>query len=123
MFSELGWLDNYNFFINRTTTAVQFWANLAPLSPNMTEVLSEDNIQQCLEKEWKKWDWEWEFEENCVMNGKGNYSEEDVRKLDYLSTTLVWLQCFLSFNQASCLDFVEDKIWEVLFSNLSSLTG
>ena len=123
MFSELGWLDNYNFFINRTTTAVQFWANLAPLSANMTEVLSEDNIQQCLEKDWKKWDWEWEFEENCVMNGKGNYSEEDVRKLEYLSTTLVWLQCFLSFNQASCLDFVEDKIWEVLFSNLTSLTG
>ena len=119
MFSELGWLDNYN----RTTTADQFWAGLAPLSPNMTDVLSEDNTRQCLEKEWKILDWAWEFEENCVMNGKGNYSEEDVRKLEDLSTTVIWLQCFLSFNQASCLDFVENKIWEALFSNPDPLTA
>ena len=117
VFSELGWLDNSGNF---SDAAAQ--ADLATLSPNVTAVLSEDNMQQCMEMVMEKMA-EDKIVKKCVVNGKGNYSEEDVRKLDYLSTTLVWLQCFLSFNQASCLDFVEDKIWEVLFSNLSSLTG
>ena len=110
MFSELGWLDNSG---NWSEAAAQ--ADLATLSPNVTAVLSEDNIQQCMEmvKE--------EMEENknikkCVVNGKGNYSEEDLAKLEELATATAGIQCFLHIFQDSCKDFVWGKIYDALFS-------
>merc|ERR1711936_946440 len=72
VFSELGWLDNSG---NWSEAAAE--ADLATLSPNVTAVLSEDNIQQ------------------CMVNGKGNYSEEDLAKMEELATATAGIQCFL----------------------------
>ena len=116
MFSELGWLDNSG---NWSEAAAQ--ADLATLSPNVTAVLSEDNIQQCIElavvemKEGKS--------KNCVINGKGNYSEEDLAKLEELATATAGIQCFLAMFQDSCKNFVWGKVYEALYSALVPLNG
>merc|ERR1711994_857525 len=70
VFSELGWLDNSGNF---SDAAAQ--ADLATLSPNVTAVLSEDNMQQCMEMVMEKMA-EDKIVKKCVVNGKGNYSEE-----------------------------------------------
>ena len=117
MFSELGWLDNSG---NWSEAAAQ--ADLATLSPNVTAVLSEDNIQQCMKmavvemKEDKNI-------KNCVVNGKGNYSEEALAKLEELATASAGIQCFLPMFQNSCKNFVSGKVLEALYSTLAPLNG
>ena len=115
MFSELGWLDNSG---NWSEAAAQ--ADLATLSPNVTAVLSEDNIQQCIktavvemkeDKNIKK----------CVITGKGNYSKEDLAKLEELGNAIAGVQCFLHMFQDSCKDFVGGKVYEALYSSLVPL--
>merc|ERR1711978_171521 len=76
VFSELGWLDNSG---NWSEAAAQ--ADLATLSPNVTAVLSEDSIQQCME-----------MVKKCVDNGKGNYTEEDLAKMQELATATAGIQ-------------------------------
>merc|ERR1712110_1401527 len=107
VFSELGWLDNSG---NWSEAAAQ--ADLATLSPNVTAVLSEDNIQQCME-----------IVKKCVVNGKGNYSEEDLAALEELATATAGIQCFLHMFQDSCQEFVGGKVYEALFSTLAPLAG
>merc|ERR1712210_309939 len=68
VFSELGWLDNSG---NWSEAAAQ--ADLATLSPNVTAVLSEDNIQQCMGMVMEEMA-EDKIVKKCVVNGKGNYS-------------------------------------------------
>merc|ERR1712079_778745 len=80
VFSELGWLDNSGNF---SDAAAQ--ADLATLSPNVTAVLSEDNMQQCMEMVMEKMA-EDKIVKKCVVNGKGNYSEEEKAKLEELAT-------------------------------------
>jgi len=75
VFSELGWLDNSGNF---SDAAAQ--ADLATLSPNVTAVLSEDNIQQCMEMVMEEMA-EDKIVKKCVVNGKGNYSEEELAHL------------------------------------------
>ena len=93
MFSELGWLDNSG---NWSEAAAQ--ADLATLSPNVTAVLSEDNIQQCMEMVMGEMA-EDKIVKKCVVNGKGNYSEEDLAALEELATATAGIQCFLHMFQ------------------------
>merc|ERR1719327_1203860 len=65
VFSMLGWLDNSGNF---SDAAAQ--ADLATLSPNVTAVLSEDNMQQCMEMVMEKMA-EDKIVKKCVVNGKG----------------------------------------------------
>merc|ERR1739842_117265 len=95
VFSELGWLDNSG---NWSEAAAQ--ADLATLSPNVTAVLSEDNIQQCME---------------MVM--------EELAHLEELATATAGIQCFLHMFQDSCQEFVGGKVYEALFSSLEPLAG
>ena len=117
MFSELGWLDNSG---NWSEAAAQ--TDLATLSPNVTAVLSEDNIQQCMELivvEMKKD----KNINNCVIKGKNNYSEKDLAKLEELATATAGIQCFLSMFQNSCKNFVWETVLEGLNSSLAPLNG
>merc|ERR1739842_273423 len=93
VFSELGWLDNSG---NWSEAAAQ--ADLATLSPNVTAVLSEDNIQQCMQMVMEEMAEE-KIVKKCVVNGKGNYSEEDLAKMEELATATAGIQCFLHMFQ------------------------
>merc|ERR1712187_727656 len=117
VFSELGWLDNSG---NWSEAAAQ--ADLASLSPNVTAVLSEDNIQQCMEMVMEEMA-EDKTVKKCVVNGKGNYSEEDLAKLEEFATATAGIQCFLHMFQDSCKDFVGGKVYEALYSTLVPLNG
>merc|ERR1712020_58776 len=117
VFSELGWLDNSG---NWSEAAAQ--ADLATLSPNVTAVLSEDNIQQCMEMVMEEMA-EDKIVKKCVVNGKGNYSEEDLAALEELATATAGIQCFLHMFQDSCQEFVGGKVYEALFSTLAPLAG
>merc|ERR1711863_78288 len=117
VFSELGWLDNSGNF---SDAAAQ--ADLATLSPNVTAVLSEDNIQQCMEMVMEEMA-EDKIVKKCVVNGKGNYSEEDLAALEELATATAGIQCFLHMFQESCQEFVGGKVYEALFSTLAPLAG
>merc|ERR1712154_559322 len=88
VFNQLGWLsDSGNF----SDAAAQ--ADLATLSPNVTAVLTEDNIQQCMEMVMEKMA-EDKIVKKCVVDGKGNYSEEEKAKLEELATATAAIQCF-----------------------------
>ena len=115
MFSELGWLDNSG---NWSEAAAQ--ADLATLSPNVTAVLSEDNIQQCMQMVMEEMAEE-KIVKKCVVNGKGNYSEEDLARMEELATATAGIQCFLHMFQDSCKDFVGGKVYEALYSSLVPL--
>merc|ERR1712061_455945 len=117
VFSELGWLDNSG---NWSEAAAQ--ADLATLSPNVTAVLSEDNIQQCMEMVMEEMAEE-RIVKKCVVNGKGNYTEEDLAKMEELATATAGIQCFLHMFQDSCQEFVGGKVYEALFSTLAPLAG
>merc|ERR1711874_796196 len=117
VFSELGWLDNSG---NWSEAAAQ--ADLATLSPNVTAVLSEDNIQQCMEMVMEEMKEDKNIK-NCVITGKGNYSEEDLAKLEELATATAGIQCFLPMFQNSCKNFVGGKVYEALSSTLAPLNG
>ena len=93
MFAELGWLDNSG---NWSEAAAQ--ADLATLSPNVTAVLSEDNIQQCMEMVLAEMA-EDKIVKKCVVNGKGNYSEEELAQLEEFATATAGIQCFLHLFQ------------------------
>merc|ERR1711874_191305 len=73
-------------------------ADLATLSPNVTAVLSEENMQQCME---------------MVME---EMAEE-------LATATAGIQCFLHMFQDSCKEFVGAKVYEALYSTLVPLAG
>merc|ERR1719415_98916 len=117
VFSELGWLDNSG---NWSEAAAQ--ADLATLSPNVTAVLSEDNIQQCMEMVMGEMA-EDKIVKKCVVNGKGNYSEEDLAKLEEFATATAGIQCFLHMFQDSCKGYVGGKVYEALYSSLVPLNG
>merc|ERR1712154_727146 len=117
VFSELGWLDNSG---NWSEAAAE--ADLASLSPNVTAVLSEDNIQQCMEMVMEEMAEE-KIVKKCVVNGKGNYSEEDLAKMEELATATAGIQCFLHMFQDSCQEFVGGKVYEALYSSLVPLNG
>merc|ERR1711922_15281 len=101
VFSQLGWLDNSGNF---SDAAAQ--ADLATLSPNVTAVLAEDKIVK-----------------KCVVDGKGNYSEEEKAKLEELATATAGIQCFLHMFQDSCKEYVGGKVYEALYSTLVPLAG
>ena len=117
VFSELGWLDNSGNF---SDAAAQ--ADLATLSPNVTAVLSKDNMQQCMEVVMEKMA-EDKIVKKCVVNGKGNYSEEEKAKLEELATATAGIQCFLHMFQDSCQEFVGGKVYEALYSTLVPMAG
>merc|ERR1719340_411668 len=117
VFSELGWLDNSG---NWSEAAAE--ADLATLSPNVTAVLSEDNIQQCMEMVMEEMAEE-KIVKKCVVNGKGNYTEEDLAKMEELATATAGIQCFLHMFQDSCQEFVGGKVYEALYSSLEPLAG
>merc|ERR1712062_512500 len=117
VFSELGWLDNSG---NWSEAASE--ADLATLSPNVTAVLSEDNIQQCMQMVMEEMAEE-KIVKKCVVNGKGNYSEEDLARMEELATATAGIQCFLHMFQDSCKDFVGGKVYEALYSSLVPLAG
>merc|ERR1712141_837581 len=117
VFSELGWLDNSG---NWSEAAAQ--ADLATLSPNVTAVLSEENIQQCMQMVMEEMAEE-KIVKKCVVNGKGNYSEEDLARMEELATATAGIQCFLHMFQDSCKDFVGGKVYEALYSSLVPLAG
>merc|ERR1712154_77050 len=95
VFYELGWLsDSGNF----SDAAAQ--ADLATLSPNVTAALTEDKIQQCMEMVKEKMA-EDKIVKKCVVNGKGNYSEEEMAKLEELATATAAIQCFTHMFQDS----------------------
>merc|ERR1711874_680467 len=76
----------------RSEAATQ--ADLATLSPNVTAVLSEENMQQCME---------------MVME---EMAEDKIVK-----------KCFLHMFQDSCKEFVGGKVYEALYSTLVPLAG
>merc|ERR1712061_923368 len=117
VFSELGWLDNSGNFSDAAAEA-----DLATLSPNVTAVLSEDNMQQCMEMVMEKMA-EDKIVKKCVVNGKGNYSEEEKAKLEELATATAGIQCFLHMFQDSCKEYVGGKVYEALYSSLVPLAG
>merc|ERR1712073_58717 len=117
VFSELGWLDNSGNF---SDAAAQ--ADLATLSPNVTAVLSEDNMQQCMEMVMEKMA-EDKIVKKCVVNEKGKYSDEELAKLEELATATAGIQCFLHMFQDSCKEFVGGKVYEALYSTLVPLAG
>merc|ERR1711953_1655897 len=117
VFSELGWLDNSGNFSDAAAEA-----DLATLSPNVTAVLSEDNMQQCMEMVKEKMA-EDKIVKKCVVNGKGNYSEEEMAKLEELATATAAIQCFTNMFQDSCNEYVGGKIYEGLYSGLVPLAG
>merc|ERR1712177_11541 len=117
VFYELGWLsDSGNF----SDAAAQ--ADLATLSPNVTAALTEDNIQQCMEMVKEKMA-EDKIVKKCVVYGKGNYSEEEMAKLEELATATAGIQCFTHMFQDSCNEYVGGKIYEGLYSGLVPLAG
>merc|ERR1712158_343532 len=59
----------------------------------------------------------------CVVNGKGNYSEEELAHLEELATATAGIQCFLHMFQDSCQEFVGGKVYEALYSSLEPLAG
>ena len=95
VFSELGWLDNSG---NWSEAASE--ADLATLSPNVTAVLSEENMQQCMEMVMEEMA-EDKIVKKCVVNGKGKYSDEELAKLEELATATAGIQCFLHMFQVS----------------------
>merc|ERR1712045_285889 len=117
VFSELGWLDNSG---NWSEAASE--ADLATLSPNVTAVLSEENMQQCMEMVMEEMA-EDKIVKKCVVNGKGKYSDEELAKLEELATATAGIQCFLHMFQDSCKEFVGGKVYEALYSTLVPLAG
>merc|ERR1719225_73102 len=117
VFSELGWLDATGNWSEAATTA-----DLSTLSPNVTAVLSEDNIQQCMEMVLAEMA-EDKVVKKCVVNGKGNYSEEELAQLEEFATATAGIQCFLHMFQDSCQEFVGGKVYEALYSSLEPLAG
>merc|ERR1712061_839922 len=117
VFSELGWLDNSG---NWSEAASE--ADLATLSPNVTAVLSEENMQQCMEMVMEEMA-EDKIVKKCVENGKGKYSDEELAKLEELATATAGIQCFLHMFQDSCEEFVGAKVYEALSSTLVPLAG
>merc|ERR1719336_1800353 len=117
VFSELGWLDNSG---NWSEAASE--ADLATLSPNVTAVPSEENMQQCMEMVMEEMA-EDKIVKKCVVNGKGKYSDEELAKLEELATATAGIQCFLHMFQDSCKEFVGGKVYEALYSTLVPLAG
>merc|ERR1711874_85104 len=97
-------------------------ADLATLSPNVTAVLSEENMQQCMEMVMEEMAEE-KVVKKCVENGKGKYSDEELAKLEELATATAGIQCFLHMFQDSCKEFVGGKVYEALYSTLVPLAG
>merc|ERR1711994_1084321 len=97
-------------------------ADLATLSPNVTAVLSEENMQQCMEMVMEEMA-EDKIVKKCVVNEKGKYSDEELAKLEELATATAGIQCFLHMFQDSCKEFVGAKVYEALYSTLVPLAG
>ena len=78
-------------------------------------------MQQCHDMEMEELPTRQGFQKDCVEDGKGNYSEEEVVKLKKLDSDGVSIQCFLRLAQDRCQGFVASKIYEALASTLVPL--
>ena len=111
MFSELGWLDDSGNFSEAAAMA-----DLNKLPPNVTAVLSEDNIQHCMENVRS------EMTTDNMIDKKCDWSDDDLAKLEELKTTFLnwfapWV-CYLRLIQVSCQELVEERVYDALYSLL-----
>ena len=117
VFSQLGWLDNSGNWSEAIAIA-----DLATLPNNMTAVLSEDSMNQCI------WEVLQEMSEDkmvkkCVENGKGKYTDEELGQLQELATATAGIKCFMYMFHESCKEYVGGKIYEALYQSLEPLAG
>ena len=112
MFSSLGWLESSGNLSQ--ATAAQFQADLASLPANRTAGW-EENVQQCRKGKMEKLAG---FEKICVEDGKGNYSEEELARLDQLAFYSNSIECFVSLALDTCREVVGEMVYGALYSSL-----
>ena len=112
MFSSLGWLESSATWSQATVAQLQ--ADLASLPANLTTGW-EENVQQCTERKAEKLAG---FEKICVEDGKGNYSEEELARLDQLAVYSYSIDCFVSLALDTCREVVGEMVYGALYSSL-----
>merc|ERR1711936_1143101 len=115
VFYQLGWLDEAGNFNNVTAEA-----DLAPLPSNVTEAVSQENMEQCMGMVLQEMS-EDKMIKKCLEGD--NYTEEELNKLEELAKGTAGIKCFVNMFQDGCNAFVGEKIYQGLYSSLDTVVA
>ena len=115
VFYQLGWLDEAGNFNNVTAEA-----DLAPLPSNVTEAVSQENMEQCMGMVLQEMS-EDKMIKKCLEGDK--YTEEELNKLEELAKGTAGIKCFVNMFQDGCNAFVGEKIYQGLYSSLDTVVA
>merc|ERR1712079_490892 len=115
VFYQLGWLDEAGNFNNVTAEA-----DLAPLPSNVTEAVSQENMEQCMGMVLQEMS-EDKMIKKCLEGDK--YPEEALNKLEELAKGTAAIKCFVNMFQDGCNAFVGEKIYQGLYSSIDTVVA
>ena len=93
-------------------------ADLAPLPSNVTEAVSQENMEQCMGMVLQEMS-EDKMIKKCLEGDK--YTEEELNKLEELAKGTAAIKCFVNMFQDGCNAFVGEKIYQGLYSSLDTV--
>merc|ERR1712170_207775 len=108
VFQTMGWLDNSYNFDNETAML-----DIMALPDSFTEVLTEDNLGQCVE------DLMSEMAEDPKMSKCWDkYSEEEQNMLQEIGGLYAGINCFTRTFQETCNQLIKEKLMNLWYSQI-----